>query len=263
MLSYQHAYHAGNLADVQKHALLAYALDYLGQKEKPFTYIETHAGRGLYDLGSAESAQTGEAAMGVLRLAPHLPPGHPYAKVLALAAARFGPSAYPGSPLIAALLRRPGDKIHLAERHRGEFAALAAALAPFPLIKPHFGEGIAWAQSLCPPFPRRGLLLIDPSYEVKDEYQQMPKVLSQLHRKWNVGVLMLWYPLLTSGLHEPMGAALTAAFPAGLRIEWAFPPARPGHRMVGSGLFVVNPPFGLQAAAESLHQSLAPHWGAP
>lgn len=262
MLSYQHAYHAGNLADVQKHALLAFMLDYMAQKEKPLSYFETHAGRGLYDLAGPEAQQTGEAAAGILRLERHLPPGHPYQKALAETRAQFGETAYPGSPVIAALQQRPGDHIHLAERHPGEHSRLMSALAPFGL-SPHFGDGIAFAQSLCPPTPRRGLLFIDPSYEVKDDYLQMPKVLMQLHRKWNVGILVLWYPLLLAGLEGPMRAALTAAFPEGLKIEWRFPPARPGHRMVGSGLFVVNPPFGLSAAAESLHQSLSPHWAAP
>lgn len=109
-----------------------------------------------------------------------------------------------------------------------------------------------------PPEPRRGLLLVDPSFEVKTDYEAMPRFLQQVNRKWNVGVLMLWYPLLTSALHRPMLAALQGAFPDGLRHEVAFKPARPGHGMVGSGVFVVNPPWGLAEEAARLTKVLAP-----
>ncbi len=98
------------------------------------------------------------------------------------------------------------------------------------------------ALALAPPTPRRGLLLIDPSYEVKDEYEALPKRIAAIHRKWNVGVILLWYPILGSGAHRPMLAGLEAACPQGARHEMNFPPAREGHRMIGSGLFCVNPP---------------------
>ena len=106
MLSYQHLYHAGNLADVQKHALMAWMLDYLTQKDKPLSYIETHAGRGLYDLSAAEAVKTGEAEQGIGVLAAALPKSHPYARALARIRADHGPNAYPGSPLIARTLLR-------------------------------------------------------------------------------------------------------------------------------------------------------------
>mgnify|MGYP000547123913 CR=1 FL=1 len=107
MLSYQHIFHAGNLADVQKHALLAWALDYLTQKDKPLSYIETHAGRGVYDLTSAAAAKTGEAAAGIQALEAAFPADHPYARRLAETRAIYGEAAYPGSPLIAALSLLP------------------------------------------------------------------------------------------------------------------------------------------------------------
>lgn len=252
MLSYQHLYHAGNLADVHKHALLAQALDYLGQKPKPITYFETHAGRGLYDLSAPEAAKTGEAARGIERLLPLFPPRHPYARVIARTRALHGPRSYPGSPLIAALLQRPGDLMHLAELHPQEFAALETAMQPYAAIC-HPRDGIAYAVSKCPPDPKRGMLLIDPSYEVKEDYEAMPHHLYHLHRKWNVGVLMLWYPILTSGVHSEMVKVLDACnFPGALRHEVAFAPAKAGHGMVGSGVFVVNSPYGLDAEAERL-----------
>lgn len=255
MLSYQHAYHAGNLADVHKHAALCLALDYLTRKDKPLSYIETHAGRGLYDLSAPEAVKTGEAAAGILRLETRLPADHPYRQALAAVRARWGADAYPGSPLLALLALRPGDVAHLAEWHPQEHAALVAALGDFgPHIRRE--DGLALALAVTPPTPRRGLMLIDPAWEVKADYDAVPRMMEAVHRKWNVGVLMLWYPILTSGAHGPMLARLEAAFPGALRHEIRFPPARDGHRMVGSGLFVVNPPWGLDAALADLARAL-------
>lgn len=252
MLSYQHAYHAGNAADVHKHALLAWVLDYLAAKPKPLSYLETHAGRGLYDLSAPEAARTGEAAAGVARLLPRFDPGHPYARAVAAVRAAHGPAAYPGSPLIAAHLLRPGDRLHLAELHPQEHAGLAALMAPFGAAVRR-EDGLAMALALTPPEPRRGLLLIDPSWEVKADYARMPGLLARIHRRWGVGVILLWYPILADGRHRGMLAALEAlALPRALRHEVAFPPARPGHGMTGSGLFAVNAPWGMEAEAARL-----------
>lgn len=248
MLSYQHIYHAGNLADVQKHALLCAMLDYLTRKDKPLSYLETHAGRGLYQLDAPEAVKTGEAAAGInLVLAQGLlGADHPYLSALARVRATHGDRAYPGSPLLAAECLRPQDKIHLAELHPQEFAALDYAMSATQ-AKVLQQDGFQMAQALIPPSPRRGVLLIDPSYEIKADYEAIPKMIAQLHRKWNVGVIALWYPILTSGAQKPMLAALESLqLPKVLRHEVRFPPARDGHRMIGSGMFIVNAPFGLQ-----------------
>ena len=246
MLSYQHAFHAGNLADVQKHAALAWMLDYLTRKDKPLTYIETHAGRGLYRLDGVEALKTGEAAQGIGRLARSFAPEHPYAQRLEEVRAMYGADAYPGSPLIAALGLRDGDSLHLAELHPQENAALVQALEGWDAhIRKE--DGLDMALAITPPTPRRGLMLVDPSYEVKTDYERIPKVFAQVARKWNVGILALWYPILTNGAHAPMLRALEAQHEGALRHELRFPPAREGHRMIGTGLFVVNPPFGLDA----------------
>jgi 23S rRNA (adenine2030-N6)-methyltransferase len=256
MLSYQHAFHAGNLADVQKHALLAVALDYLTQKDKPLTYIETHAGRGLYQLDDAAALKTGEAAGGIARLEQMFAPDHPYRRRLIEARAQNGRNAYPGSPLIAALTLRPGDTMHLAELHPQEHAALADNLGPWG-AHVRREDGLAMAMAICPPTPRRGLLMVDPSYEVKNDYLAIPKAVQAIHRKWNVGVLLLWYPILSSDAHTPMLSTLRAAFPGALRHEVTFPALRDGHRMVGSGMFVINPPYGLEAEAERISAMFA------
>jgi len=244
MLSYQHHYHAGNPADVHKHAALAWMLDYLTQKDKPLSYIETHAGRGLYDLTAPEALKTGEAAQGVERLEARFAPDHPWRRLLAQVRDLKGGNAYPGSPFLAALALRASDRIHLAELHPQEHAALSYHLAPYD-VSIRQEDGIAMALSLTPPTPRRGLMLIDPSWEVKAEYETIPKAVEDIARKWNVGIIALWYPLLAMGAHNSMLERLAAAFPDALRHEVRFPPVREGHRMVGSGLFIVNPPWGL------------------
>ena len=251
MLSYQHIYHAGNLADVHKHALLAWMLAYLVTKDKPLTYLETHAGRGLYRLDAPEAVKTGEAAAGIARVADWFAPDHPYAARRTETRALHGPMAYPGSPLIAALSLRPTDRMHLAELHPQEVAALSNTMSAYP-AKVVQRDGAGMALALCPPDPRRGLILIDPSYEIKDDYKTIPSLIRRLHKTWPVGVIMLWYPVLTDTPHRPMLKLLVEMLPDAVRHEVGFPPARPGHRMIGSGLFILNPPYGFHAEAHRL-----------
>lgn len=251
MLSYQHIYHAGNLADVHKHSLLAWMLGYLTRKDKPLSYLETHGGRALYDLSDVAALKTGEAAQGIEKLRSWFKPDHPFAQVLSQTIAENGPNAYPGSPLIAATLLRDMDQIHLAELHPQEYTALTLAMSPYP-AKIHQRDGFEMAHGLTPPTPRRGLMLIDPSYEIKDDYLTIPAHIAKIRRAWNVGVIALWYPLLTNKAHLPMLQALSAAHPDALRHEVGFPPARPGHGMIGSGLFVINPPYGMNSEAHRL-----------
>ncbi|KUJ73708.1 protein involved in catabolism of external DNA [Ruegeria marisrubri] len=254
MLSYQHIYHAGNLADVHKHALLAWILSYLAKKDKPLSYVETHSGRGLYQLDADEAVRTGEAAAGIERVEREAWFGeeHPLARALAKVRAQYGAKAYPGSPLIAASLLRPQDSLHFAELHPREHAALRKALTPFG-AKVYRQDGFELAQSLLPPTPRRGMLLIDPSYEVKADYDRLPGIIAKLHRKWNVGVIALWYPILTDGRHKPMVEALKRQnLPKAVCHEVRFPAAREGHRMVGSGMFVINAPFGIEDETAAL-----------
>ncbi len=252
MLSYQHGFHAGNLADIHKHALLAVMLDYLCRKDKPLSYLESHAGRGLYDLNDLAARKTGEAAAGIIRAVQEewFTADHPYMRALSIVRAKHGASAYPGSPLLAAAFLRNGDMMHLAELHPQENRALEAVM---PHANIYRQDGFQLAQSLCPPSPRRGILLIDPSYEVKDDYQTIAPFIGAIHRKWNVGVIALWYPILPDQRHLPMLTALKAMNMAGaLSSEVLFDPARPGHGMVGSGMFVVNAPYGLEDVAAEI-----------
>ena len=247
MLSYQHIYHAGNLADVHKHALLAFVLEYMTRKDKPLSYLETHAGRGLYRLDATEARRTGEAAAGIMRLERAFASTHPYMRAIDGVRAAHGVQTYPGSPLIAAHLLRMSDRITLAELHPREHAALVQIMGGRARVEKR--DGLELAQALCPPDPRRGVLMIDPSYEVKADYDTIPKVVSTLHRKWNVGVILLWYPILQAGLHADMVGKITAEHPDAQVFELRFPPIREGHRMIGSGLVVLNAPWGMAEEA--------------
>ncbi len=254
MLSYQHIYHAGNLADVHKHAIVAQTLAYLTQKDKPLTYVETHSGRGLYQLDSIEAIRTGEAVAGIERVMQEgwFDADHPLNRAITLVKSRFGKTAYPGSPMIAASLLRPQDSLHLAELHPEEYRALSDAMAATN-AKTYHQDGFELAQSLLPPTPRRGVLLIDPSYEIKADYDRLPKIISSLHRKWNVGVIAVWYPILGNQRHWAMREALgKLRLPKVLQHEVRFPVARKNHGMIGSGMFLVNAPFGLNETTNEL-----------
>ncbi|CUH63107.1 Ribosomal RNA large subunit methyltransferase J [Thalassovita autumnalis] len=254
MLSYQHIYHAGNLADVQKHALLCQMLAYLTVKDKPLNYFETHSGRGLYGLDAAEAVKTGEAAAGIDAVAGlgWFDAAHPYMQALQAVRDQHGPRSYPGSPLLARQLLRDQDRMSLAELHPQEHAALDD-LFPRRQANVVKQDGYQMVMERTPPEPRRGLLLIDPAYEVKSEYDAIPGFVAKLHRKWNVGVIAIWYPVLTTGAHKPMLKALEALdLPKVLRHEVSFGPARQGHRMIGSGMIVVNTPFGTEKEAARL-----------
>ena len=248
MLSYQHVYHAGNPADVHKHAILAWMLERLSEKPKPLTYMETHAGRALYDLSSGEALKTGEAVAGVGRMLTGFAPVHPYRRAVEAARAAAGETAYPGSPWVAAHLLRSDDRLHLAELHPQEHAALSQAMRG--KAKVHHADGFELALSLCPPEPRRGVLLIDPSFEIKADYETIPRFIGKVHRAWNVGIIALWYPILVDGRHRDMVRAIEAqGLPKLLKSEVSFPPVRKGHGMIGSGMIVVNAPFGLDEEA--------------
>ncbi len=242
MLSYQHAYHAGNLADLHKHQFLVKILSHMVAKDKAITYIETHAGRGLYDLQSTEAQKTGEAQAGILR-ANQTDLNTDYQAILQTIKQNHGVNAYPGSPMIGASILRSYDKIHLAELHPQEFTALQSTFNNDKRITMVREDGFDMALSICPPKTKRGLVLIDPSYEIKTEYYEIPKRITQLHKKWNTGVIMLWYPILPSMAHIEMVETLKKVdYPKATINEVMFESGLNNHRLKGSGLFVINTP---------------------
>lgn len=245
MLSYQHTFHAGNLADVHKHSILAWTLEYLTKKRKPITFIDTHSGRGLYNLKDKDALKTGEAASGIAKFKSVVPSETSFARVLKETETTFGPDHYAGSPMIALALLRSEDRLHFAERHPQEFRQLISVV-PKKRGKCYATDGYELAVSLCPPTPRRGMLFVDPSYELSSDYTQMPTFVSKIVRRWNVGIIYVWYPLLATNRHSTMLDRLTNAFPDATRHEVRFKPAKTSHGMVGSGMFLINAPFGIE-----------------
>lgn len=249
MLSYQHDYHAGGPADVHKHGSLAVILARMTAKDKPMSYIESHAGAGLYDLESPMAQKTGEALEGIGHLVAHglIPEGHPYRTAVEQTQRQFGPSFYPGSPWIAQLLLREEDSIHLMELHPKTHASLRNNLRG-KTIHIHHRDGYEGVLAVLPPTPRRCLIVIDPSYEVKTEYEQAGRFVLQIHRKCAEAVIVLWYPLLKDGLHPPLCRMLEqASLPRFARREVVITqPTETTRRLYGSGLVFVNIPYGVE-----------------
>lgn len=241
MLSYQHIYHAGCLADVHKHLLLVHVLQEIVKSPEGITYIETHAGRGVYDLSSAESRKTGEAKEGILKLLAANRIHGTYQTLIQQTKAIYGKHAYPGSPLLAKILLRKIDKLYLHEMHPREYEALQNLESRNTFIQK--ADGYTGCMLLPLSGSRQGLVLVDPSYEVKTEYEQAAYFIQDLHEKWPEAIILLWYPMLKNRLFEEMAAYLDKqAFPKYMRHEVLFADPRKTRGMFGSGMIGVNMP---------------------
>lgn len=265
MLSYQHGFHAGNVADVHKHLALTLLLTELTRKETPLAYLDTHAGRGLYDLTTPQALKTAEHAAGIGRLWSAAPPAAPLAPYLSVVA-RFNPDGrlrhYPGSPAIAAALLRPQDRALLCERHPAELAALRAQFRGDRRIAIHARDALEGLRALAPPRENRGLALIDPSYEVKSDYPQVAEALIEARKHWRAGVFALWYPLLAAARHTALLAALERSGQRKvLHAELRLAPHPRGLGLHGSGLLIANPPWPFEAALSAAGEALAPLLG--
>ena len=258
MLSYRHAFHAGNHADVLKHAVLALALDYLVQKDKACWYVDTHAGAGGYALTDAFAQQNAEFDTGITRLWPgrKQPPAPLRIYLDAVAAANAGPQLrhYPGSPQLAAQLLRPQDRLALFELHPQDRQQLERRFERDRRVRIHDGDGFQGLKAVLPPPSRRGLVLIDPSYELKEDYRRVPAALREAYRRFATGVYMVWYPLLARPepvrlAHQLSELGLGPSLTAELRVR----PPEGEFGMYGSGVFVLNPPWTL---ADQLKQLL-------
>lgn len=249
MLSYQHGYHAGNRADLHKHGFLAWLLDRLVQKDKPLTYIDIFAGRGLYDLTSGFAQKTGEAKQGIQSLASTDWPAEltAWKKQLAMLNKQQETTRYGGSPWIASQLLRHQDTLHFCELHPREFKALESNFKRKSNCHLYFKDAYESLSALTPPMPRRGLALIDPSYELKEEYQKLAQVIPAAVTKWQVGIFILWYPLLEADRHHAMLRQLDNQLATYERLQaewrWREPWHEDGSGMLGSGLYIINPPW--------------------
>jgi 23S rRNA (adenine2030-N6)-methyltransferase len=269
-MNYRHAFHAGNFADVLKHVVLMMLVEHLKKKQAPFFYLDTHAGRGLYDLSEAQAQRSGEYKGGIGRLldvpASTLPPEVAAYVGLVRDSAGKGHSAitaYPGSPLLVARLRRPIDRLVLVESQHKEAAGLAATLGRARGVSVLESDGYSALRAQLPPRENRGLVLIDPPYETEAEFDRVLAGLEVTCQRWPTGTCCIWYPLTgragprrfrrdlaSSGIRKVLDACLSV-LPEDAQVG-----------MPGAGLVIVNPPWlldeRLSALLPALHRLLSP-----
>jgi 23S rRNA (adenine2030-N6)-methyltransferase len=269
-MNYRHAFHAGNHADVLKHVVLMMLVEHLKKKSAPFFYLDTHAGGGTYDLSLGESQRSGEYKQGIGRLLEFpestLPPEvRDYVRLVRECAGpgRSAITAYPGSPQLVLRLRRPADRLVLAETHAREAHSLRSVVGRQKLVSVLESDGYETIRAQLPPRENRGLVLMDPPYESDDEFERVYTAIERGHERWPTGTFCVWYPLTEraaplrfrrdlerSGIRRILDCTLSvmpADTPVGLR---------------GSGLVIVNPPWQLDTRLAELlpdlHRLLVP-----
>lgn len=262
-MNYRHAFHAGNFADVMKHAFLVRILAYLQRKDTPLRVVDTHAGIGLYNLKGDQSSRTAEWVDGIGRLAEPFSPQveallAPYRKTVADLRARYGETIYPGSPAILREMLRSQDRGVLVELHPADNAALAERYNAVTNLKVLHLDGWTALHSLIPPKEKRGLVLVDPPYEQPNELDRLGSELLDALRKWPTGVYVGWYPIKDMAPVDALYKRLTNESPRpGLRLELLVDDPRDASRLNGSGLVVFNPSWTLREEAEILLPALA------
>ncbi len=266
-MNYRHAYHAGNFADVFKHALLCSVVSYLKRKEAGFRYIDTHAGTGFYDLSALEAEKTGEWRNGIGRLyRAEMPQAAQAVLEPYLAAVRgLQPEGandlrlYPGSPALVRALARPQDRLTLVEKHPADAALLRRRFARDERVATVHLDGWTALNAYVPPRERRGIVLVDPPFEEADDFSRLVSGLAKAHAKWPGGIYALWYPIKEIGRVDAFADALTATgILRMLRLELLVQPLSDPLRLNGCGLIVVNPPYTLQEETKLLLSALTP-----
>ena len=256
-MNYRHAFHAGNFADVIKHIVLVRILTYLQEKQAAFRVVDTHAGAGLYDLTGEEAERGGEWLTGIARVMQArfsqaaLPLVEPYLDIIRA----FNPppdlKAYPGSPLIARALLRPQDRLTACELEPNARKQLTEALRRDTQARVVDLDGWVALSAFVPPNERRGLVLIDPPFEAKDEFERMENGFATAFAKWPTGSYLLWYPAKSRRATDQLaqqvaGITASAASPGKcLRLEFSVAPQMAGMALASAGLLVVNPPWTL------------------
>jgi 23S rRNA (adenine2030-N6)-methyltransferase len=263
-MNYRHIYHAGNFADVAKHTGLVFCLDALKRKDAPCFVIDTHAGRGFYDLQAPEVRKAGEAERGVQRLIESSADAPALADYLAAIGARPGKrlARYPGSPALIGRSLRAQDRALFVELLPAEARAAEREVESLGRIRTEIGDGYAALKAFLPPEERRGLVLIDPPYESVDELKLMLHAFGDAYRRWPSGVYLMWYPIRSATQRALVHARFEAlGVPKMLMADLAIHPDDAGVGLAGSGLMIVNPPFGadeyLQNAYAAIHEALA------
>ena len=263
-MNYRHIYHAGNFADVAKHVGLTYCIGALRRKDTAFFVLDSHAGRGYYDLQAAEAQKSGEAERGIQRLIETSIGTAQLASYFAAIRARRGKrlARYPGSPALIAGGLRPQDRALFVELMPAEARAAEREIDSSGRVRVEISDGYAALKAFLPPDERRGLVLIDPPYEQPDEFERLALALTAAHRKWPTGIYALWYPI--KNLRETAAFARRIAasgIARVLRAELTLARAD-SERLGGSGLIVVNPPWRLEQELSVLMPALAQALGA-
>lgn len=273
MFSYRHSFHAGNHADVVKHLCQMVLINKLKNKDKGFVYIDTHSGAGLYDLASDNAQKTNEFKQGIVRLDGYAGNNPTITQYQALIGQYLRHHSYPGSPEIARNLMREQDKLILMEWHNQEIDNLRHNLKSTN-VAIHHRDGFEGLLGMTPPVLPRGMVLIDPSYEVAEEYQQVFETVSKSYKKWNTGIYAIWYPLIVQrnnpedahnfadskmGKSEALIQALQAQpFKNLLCIELCVTEKAQGAGMYGSGIAIINAPWQCDVEIESALKELMP-----
>jgi 23S rRNA (adenine2030-N6)-methyltransferase len=262
-VNYRHAYHAGNFADVVKHAVLARLIEYLKLKEKAFRVIDTHAGIGLYDLSSQEAQKTGEWKGGIGKLiGAELEPQAavllaPYLEAVRAVGGEGALRSYPGSPLIARHLLRKQDRLSAIELHPKDAALLKTRFEGDYQARVIELDGWLALGAHLPPKEKRGLVLVDPPFEEEGEFGRLVKGLARAHQRWPGGIYALWYPIkdrvAVSRFRRDLAESGIAKI---LDIAFEIRPPSSVASLDGSGLVVVNPPFTLEKELETLLPAL-------
>lgn len=270
MLSYRHVFHAGNHADVLKHTVLLAVLDYLNQKDKPYWFLDTHAGAGGYrlDSGRAKTHAEHDSGIGALWTRNDLPPLLTrYVAAVRTDNADGKLRRYPGSPLLALRAMRPTDRLRLFELHPADVKLLGQAIAAAcpdaqKRVAIRQEDGFAGLRALLPPPPRRGLVLIDPSYEDKHDYAHVVTALKDGLQRFPTGTFLLWYPRLQKNESISLAGKLKKLAPDWLHATLTVArPATDRLGMHGSGMFILNPPWTLAASLQETLPWLAQHLG--
>jgi 23S rRNA (adenine2030-N6)-methyltransferase len=266
MLSYRHSFHAGNHADVIKHLVQVAVLDYLLKKDKPFCYHDSHAGAGLYSLLAEQAQKTAEYQTGIGRLwhcQLHNPLLQRYVGLVKQLNNHAELAFYPGSPKIAALMLRDGDSIQATELHPTDYPILASQFARRRHSRIENSDAWAGFKAMLPPQQKRGLVLIDPPYELKHEYQDVVNGVQLAYSRFPQATYAIWYPVIERTAVEAFINALTATgIRDQLRIELCPLPDSNGFGMTGSGMLLINPPYTLAQDITQALIELAPLLGA-
>ena len=257
MLSYRHSFHAGNHADVLKHIVLMLIIESLQQKDKGFYYLDTHAGAGRYRLFGEQAEKTAEFKEGIARLWQRDDLPETVARyVQQIKKLNYGGKElryYAGSPMIAANLLRPQDRALLCELHPSDFPLLRNNFNEFDNVNVHLGNGYQQIKATLPPKERRGLVLIDPPYELKDDYDLVVQAIAEGYKRFATGVYAIWYPVVTRQQTKRIIKGLEATgIRKILQIELAVRPDNDQRGMTASGMIVINPPWKLESEMKAI-----------